>query len=380
MLAKAIKRYPLVRFLIDLRLTVVCLSLLFVLTFLGTVHQYSFGLYSAQQKYFESFFTLVAGFIPFPGTQLVMWVLFVNLVSVTIYRFSYKVKRVGILIIHAGIFVLFFGMFFTQYFAQESYLQLSEGEGRNVTSDYFAWEVAFWDADADTRRIAAFDLDSAVASQEVVVEPYGVTLEIERLFANANAYTVDASADEQRLNGSGIGLLEETRASPDPQENFPGILAAITTASGERLPILLYGADLTPTTFVADGRRVSTTLRRKSYHMPLVITLQDFRADFFPNSDTPESFESDVVVRTDGGTRPVRISMNNPLRYAGYTFYQASYAIDATGGESSTFAVVKSRTRLVPYVGTGILGLGLIVHFVQVLAKRPRRAGATVAA
>ena len=56
MLAAAIKRYPVVRLLIDLRITVVCLSLLFVLTFLGTIHQIDNGIYSAQKKYFESFF------------------------------------------------------------------------------------------------------------------------------------------------------------------------------------------------------------------------------------------------------------------------------------------------------------------------------------
>ena len=73
MLAAAIKRYPVVRLLIDLRVTVVCLALLFVLTFLGTMHQIDNGIYSAQKKYFESFFTLAAGFVPLPGAQLVLW-------------------------------------------------------------------------------------------------------------------------------------------------------------------------------------------------------------------------------------------------------------------------------------------------------------------
>ena len=129
MLAAAIRRYPVLRLLIDLRVTVVCLLLLFVLTFLGTVHQIDNGIYSAQKKYFESFFTLAGGFVPLPGAQLVLWVLFVNLVAATIYRFAYRLRRIGILIIHGGLFALFFGMFFTQYFAQESFLSLLEGEG-----------------------------------------------------------------------------------------------------------------------------------------------------------------------------------------------------------------------------------------------------------
>ena len=380
MLAKAIKRWRLVRLLIDLRLTVVCIALLFVLTFLGTVHQYNFGLYSAQQQYFESFLTLVGGVIPLPGAQLVLWVLFVNLVAVTIYRFSYKVKRVGILIIHGGLLALFFGMFFTQYFAQESFLELSEGEGRNVSTDYFHWEVAVWDADSETRRVAAVDLTHLQRSGRLSIAEYGLDLELERFYPSADAYTAPAeSGARQRLNSSGIGLLEELRVSSDPQENFPGILGAVSRG-GERIPLLLYSRDLAPTSFLLDGRRLSITLRRKSYPMPLTMVLQDFRADFFPNSEVPRSFESDVLVSAPGSDRAVRISMNNPFRYEGYTFYQASYRIDATGSESSTFAVVENRSRLVPYIGTGILGLGLAVHFTQVLTKRTRREGATNAA
>ena len=380
MLARAIKQSRIIRFLIDLRLTVVCIALLFVLTFLGTVHQYSFGLYSAQKEYFESFFTLVGGLVPLPGAQLVLWVLFVNLVAATIYRFSYKVKRVGILIIHGGLFALFFGMFFTQYFAQESFLELAEGEGRNVSTDYFEWELAVWDADADTRRVAAVDLADLEAAGRVPIAEYGIELELERVYHNADAYTTRAEGSErERLNSSGIGLFEELSVSANPQENSPGVLVAVGH-DGERVPLILYSRDLAPTSFRVGDRRLSTSLRRKAYPMPLTVTLQDFRAEFFPNSEVPRSFESDVLVTAPGSDRTVRISMNSPLRFEGYTFYQASYRIDATGGEWSTLAVVENRSRLVPYVGTGILGLGLAVHFTQVLAKRTRREGATRAA
>ena len=380
MLAKAIKRSRIVRFLIDLRLTVVCLALLFVLTFLGTVHQYSFGLYSAQKEYFESFFTLVGGLVPLPGAQLVLWVLFVNLVAATIYRFSYKANRVGILIIHGGLFALFFGMFFTQYFAQESFLELAEGEGRNVSTDYFHWELAVWDADAATRRVAAVDLADLEATGSVRIEEYEIELALERVYHNAEAYTTQAEAGErERLNSSGIGLFQELRVSSDPQENFPGVLATVSGA-GARVPLILYSRDLAPTSFLLGERRLSASLRRKAYQMPLTVTLQDFRAEFYPNSDVPASFESDVLVTAPGSDRTVRISMNSPFRFEGYTFYQASYRIDATGSEWSTLAVVENRSRLVPYIGTGILGLGLAVHFTQVLAKRTRREGARNAA
>ena len=138
MWVQAMRRSPLVRIAIDLRVTVICLALLFLLTLLGTFHQVSHGLYDAQQRYFGAWITLVGGIVPLPGAQLVLWVLFVNLVAVTAVRFVYRWSRVGILIIHLGMFVMFFGMFFVSYFAQESFLRLQEGNGatpaRTITS------------------------------------------------------------------------------------------------------------------------------------------------------------------------------------------------------------------------------------------------------
>lgn len=375
MLAAAIKRYPVVRALIDLRVTVVCLSLLFVLTFLGTMHQIDNGIYSAQKKYFESFFTLAAGFVPLPGAQLVLWVLFVNLAAATVYRFAYKAKRIGILIIHCGLFALFFGMFFTQYFAEESFLSLLEGEGGNVTTDYFDWEVAVWDPAGDTRRVAAVDAAELADGSAVRIDRYGVELRPQRYFAHAQAFSRSGGGASSWINGSGIDSLAEARVSPDPQENFPGVLLTVAHRAGSA-EVLLYGADVAPASVPVDGGRLAVTLRRKHYVMPLVVTLDDFRAEFHPNSDTPRSFESDVILSTPRFTRSARISMNHPLRHAGYTFYQASYAIDATGRETSTLAVVHNRSRVVPYVGTLVVGLGLAVHFVQTLVLRRRRPAA----
>ncbi len=372
MLAAAIKRYPVLRLLIDLRVTVVSLLLLFVLTFLGTVHQIDNGIYSAQKKYFESFFTLAGGFVPLPGAQLVLWVLFVNLVAATIYRFAYRLRRIGILIIHGGLFALFFGMFFTQYFAQESFLSLLEGEGGNVTTDYFDWEVAVWDPTGETRHVAAVDARELETGTTVEISHYGVALLPQQYFPNAQAFSRAAGTPTRWINGSGIESLEEARVSPDPQENFPGVTLTVRHAGGSA-EVLLFGGDVGPAFVPVAGGRLAVSLRRKHHVMPLILMLDDFRAEFHPNSDTPRSFESDVTLRTPELTRSARISMNHPLRYAGYTFYQASYAIDATGQETSTLAVVHNRSRVVPYVGTALVGVGLAIHFIQTLVLRRRR-------
>jgi hypothetical protein len=55
--------------------------------------------------------------------------------------------------------------------------------------------------------------------------------------------------------------------------------------------------------------------------------------------------------------------MNNPLRYQGYTFFQASFSID-TDGERSTFAVVTNPGRLLPYISSLMVFGGMLLHFV----------------
>jgi hypothetical protein len=218
------------------------------------------------------------------------------------------------------------------------------------------------------------DAADFAAGNAVAVPRYGLELRALDHYRNAQAFTRAGGEPVRWINGSGIGRLEEVRASSDPQKNFPGMLLTADLAAGGSAGLLLYGADLAPAALPVGNRRLAVSLRRKHYRMPLILTLDDFRAEFHPNSDTPRSFESDVTLRTPEFTRSVRISMNKPLRHAGYTFYQASYAIDATGQETSTLAVVHNRSRVVPYFGTLIVGVGLVVHFVQTLILRRRRA------
>ena len=61
MLANAIKSSPLVRLLIDLRVTVACLAALLVLTLLGTLYQVDNGIYAAQQRFFSAWITWLGG-------------------------------------------------------------------------------------------------------------------------------------------------------------------------------------------------------------------------------------------------------------------------------------------------------------------------------
>ena len=75
-----------------------------------------------------------------------------------------------------------------------------------------------------------------------------------------------------------------------------------------------------------------------------------------------KNYSSDVHVYDEAGNlvRQQRISMNDPLRYNGETFYQSSF--DKTE-KTTILQVVKNPGWLLPYISVIVVGLGLVLHF-----------------
>ncbi len=77
-----------------------------------------------------------------------------------------------------------------------------------------------------------------------------------------------------------------------------------------------------------EGTQSSVAYLRNENEIPLgfEIRCDDFEVAFYENSDTPKSFTS-VLAIIENGKEVVKktISVNDPLRYKGITFYQSSY-------------------------------------------------------
>lgn len=102
--------------------------------------------------------------------------------------------------------------------------------------------------------------------------------------------------------------------------------------------------------------------------LPFEITVTTFNHRFHPGTNIPAHFSSNVTITPDGGVPwQATISMNEPLRYMGYTMYQSSYLLAEGAPPVSILAVVHDRTRLLPYIATGVLALGVLL---QLLARR----------
>ncbi len=376
-LRKFFRQIRAIQLLSSIKITVTCLSLLFFLTLTGTIDQVNNGLYHAQENYFYSLGFLMFGFLPFPGAQLVLWSLFINLLCVTITRFVFNWSRIGILIIHFGLLSYFVAAFVTFYTTKESNLTLMEGAGSNVSSAYREWELSVWEkkAGAEKNIVNAVDLKNITAGTTLDLEKFGLKISVHAYYPNSEAYVnKDKEADKKLINASDIQSLKNIPfIVKEPEKNFPGAVLHVETKEAAAGDLLLYGGETKATELKTPKHNYAFQLRRKRSPLPFLLTLKDFKMEVHPNTTTARSYQSLVEIKDNEVGREVLISMNHPLRYKDFTFYQASYSIDAMGREISTLAVVENFGRLLPYISCFITFAGLATHFfLMAVFKRER--------
>lgn len=95
--------------------------------------------------------------------------------------------------------------------------------------------------------------------------------------------------------------------------------------------------------------------------LPFQLELVDFNLIRYPGSQSPSSYESDLLVHVDGEVREAKVFMNNVLDVKGYRFFQASYDRDELGTILSVNRDVMGRA--VTYTGYLLLMAGFILMF-----------------
>ena len=76
-------------------------------------------------------------------------------------------------------------------------------------------------------------------------------------------------------------------------------------------------------TFSYGGKEWKIDFRFERTYLPFSLTLLKFSHDIYPGTDIPKNFSSLVRLNLgENASREVLIYMNNPLRFAGLTFFQ----------------------------------------------------------
>jgi len=357
----------------SLKITVVGLIFLLILTVWGTLYQVDYGLYLAQERFYQSTYFWIAGFIPFPGAQLVMAVLFVNLISsMLVFIFWRSRVKWSLILTHLGLLLMLAAGAVTFYSGKNAQLSLEEGNASNVAISYGEWELALIPPASGTRQqVNALDAQALRHGRTISLPGRDQSIRIETFFRNCRA--MRDQVEQPPVNSSGFTTLDQQPLNKEPGQDLPGVIFTLIVNNQEHGRYLLWGGDPSPTA-LRQGADTWIGLRRLRVPLPATITLIDFRREMYQGSGIAKSYSSQVTVDSgDGSERNVLISMNKPLRLHDFTFYQSSFASAPGGREISTFSVVQNYGRLMPYIATGATVVGMIIYFTAMLFTRLHR-------
>ena len=373
---------------VSLRLTVALLLLSIVLILIATLDQVNLGIWVVQAKYFNTFivFSQVGdlSLAVFPGGYTLGGLLLVNLAAAQASRFQFTWRKCGIWLTHAGLVLLLIGQLLTALWQDEFQMRLDQGETKNYSESYRNIELAITDTtDPQFDEVVAIP-ESPLARKEMVQHPklpFRVAVHTYMPNAALHEATGGAAAPAGPAN-QGVG--PRIHATPQPltfksdERNLPGAYVELTGPAGP-LGTWLVSPLLEPQRFEFAGRTWKIALRFARHYKPYALTLLKFSHDRYAGTEIPKNFSSRLRLTTPDGRddREVLIYMNNPLRYAGLTFYQAGFA---NNDMTTVLQVVRNPSWLIPYIACGVMTLGLGwqfgLHLVGFVGKRRRPAAA----
>lgn len=379
------------KFISSLRLTVVLLGFSLVLVFVGTIAQVEYGLWDTQVRFFRSMFVYWTptggsfGIPVLPGGYLLGWALLVNLLAAHYVRFKFAWSKLGIFMTHFGMIFLLLGQFFTEQLQVESSLRLEEGQTRNYSEAHQRTELAFIDkSNPEFDAVVALPQSLLAKGGEISHPELPFTLKIEEFHLNSRLRSrAPMVATNPPASTHGIGaqaeLLPVARATAMNEINVPSV---VVTFHGAVAPegTWLFSLNLEQSQTIEVGQKsFEVALRFTRHYTPYSISLIDFRHDQYIGTGIPKNYSSQVQLQdpTTGEDREVLIRMNEPLRYAGTTYFQSSFERDPKTGKSlpnvTILQVVRNPAWLTPYIAVIIIGLGLIVQFSMHLFKFANR-------
>ncbi|MBP9674709.1 MAG: cytochrome c biogenesis protein ResB [Bacteriovoracaceae bacterium] len=113
-----------------------------------------------------------------------------------------------------------------------------------------------------------------------------------------------------------------------------------------------------------NNEKILLRLEKETLTLPYEIKLDKFHMEKDPGTETPASFESFVTLRAFGKESTHHIFMNNPLKFSGMTFYQASYfPVPELNSYGSVLSVNYDPGRILKYLGALLIVLGAIWHY-----------------
>jgi hypothetical protein len=274
---------------------------------------------------------------------------------------------------------LLLGQFATDMLSTESYMKIREGQSANFSESNGRWELAVIDtSDAQEDKVVAIPAALLEAGEQLAHPEMPFKLRVKTFYPNSSLATRASEGFEPVEAGNAMGQKIWWRKLPLVTEmntrDIPSGIVELVGPEGEAQPLLVSGHFLQPQTLKAGGKDYQLVLRPERYYKPYSLHLIDFRFDRYAGTEIPKNFSSRVRVEHPGigENREVTIRMNEPLRYGGKTFFQASW--DQADEKGTVLQVVDNPSWLTPYLDCVLVAVGMVwqfmVHLGGCAAKR----------
>jgi cytochrome c-type biogenesis protein CcsB len=313
-------------------------------------------------------------------------------------------KRAGIVLLHGGVGLMMFSELWVGTTAVEAQMHIVEGETVNFLQDIRTNELAVIDeTEPGTEKVVAIPQRFLMDDETIRHEALPFDLRIVEYQQNSELHGVEPGDKNPATAGfgktmiarkakAGVGTSADSKV--DESALYVQVLKKGTTESlGTYLTTLLQtrlsearlrtGLSETeirsryrigpfvlklcqPTEFECAGKKYRLALRFKRTYEPYAMKLEDVRFDKYIGTNTPKNYSSKLhlVDPSRDVDENVTISMNNPLRFAGQTFYQSSVGNDpVTGAETTGLQVVTNAGWMIPYVSCMIIVVGMLFQF-----------------
>ncbi|MGK0188232.1 MAG: hypothetical protein ACI9R3_004024 [Verrucomicrobiales bacterium] len=377
--------WRIVEFFSSFALATVVLFFLFIITWVGTLEQVEDGLHIAVKEYFESFYAVYwlkgAVPIPLPGGITLLALLFLNITCGGIIRIRKKPQTIGILIAHLSIAFLIIAGAVSYLFKKDGNMALWPGDSSNLFQSFHDWvvEVKELDTKDDVWVIRDGEFKDLEGSNSRIFFKDGLPFEL-RFYGyvrNSELGVASGGSSGGQPVVDGFYLKKQPDATEN-EMNVGGVLCEVVGKGGETLgeSVITFHPSGKVFTFEADGRKFAVEMNRERWEVPFTVTLDKFVHEVYPKTNKPRVFRSEITRGENGVDEVVKISMNEPMRYKGYTFFQASWGPQGAGPNEpkfSQFEVAKNPSDHWPLWSCIAAFIGLALHFSMSLRKFSKR-------
>lgn len=333
------------------------LPVLMLYLFAGTIAQKYIGLYDATKIFFSEFI-IWAGVIPLPGLPIIIGIIAINLCCKLLFKSPWQWKNAGIIVTHIGVLLLLIGGFFTALFSHEGYIALAQDEQKSYITDFHKRVLVLTDENGnDVRSVAHQTLDPG---DILTFEGLPFSIEVKQTCRNCDITARDDAADKYQGMARHMKLSTIKPAIED-EENLGGITIDIS-GSEIRNGTYVVIEDVPQVPELSANETIyKLSLRRERRTLPFDVTLLSFTRDMHPGTEMAKAYQSRIRIQDGDAKWESLISMNEPLRYKGYSLYQSSF-IESDQGDISVLAVVWNAGRIFPYLSGITVCFGIIMH------------------